>query len=483
MTNREVLERVPPADIEAEMAVLGSALLRPETLDDIALIITPGDFYDDANRTLYATMVDLYESGSRVDVALLVDRLRTDGQFERVGGAAFLAKISQSVPNAAHARYYAGVVRDKSLLRGLIECASDALSDAFNLDGRAATEIVEMAENRMFAVVERGVALGANVVSVNDAIREALDRIDNRRTGDLNGVPIGLSGVDELLGGLRPRELTVVGGRPGQGKTSFGLGIAAAAAESNSVLFVSLEMSRAELSERMLSMRSRINLYRMRNGTMSADQRRQVVASAAQLSQLRLYLEDSPSRTVSQIGALARRHARRNGLDLLIVDYLQLVTPDNGRDPRQEQVAKMSRRMKQLARELDCAVLVLAQVNRHSADAARAPRLSELRESGAIEQDADIVLFVHRPAEYDPRFRPESADEAEVAQIIIAKHRNGPVGTVDVNWRRECAVFETRDERTDESGWRDTYAEPDPEDWGPPADDTPPTAGRTTGLF
>lgn len=479
-TNRDgILDRQLPADVQNEMALLGSILLNPTVLDDVALIVDPRDFYDPANRVLYETMTGLHETGQRVDVALIANRLKSANQWETVGGATGLAAIAGAVPNAAHARWYAGVIREKALLRGLIEASHAGLETAFNPDGRPAALIVEEAEARVFRVVERGVALGARVVPIADVLRDTLDRIEHRRDGELAGAPTGIHGLDELLGGLRPRELTVLGGRPGQGKTALGMAIATAAAEAGPVLFVSLEMSQTELSERLLSMRSRVNLYRMRNGRMNPDERARIVATAAELSAQRLWLEDSPTRTAAQIAAIARRHSRRFGLSLLVVDYLQLVSPANPRDPRQEQVAQVSRRMKELARELNAAVMVLAQVNRSSEDQRRAPRLSELRESGAIEQDADVVLFVHRPAEYDPARRPASATDAEVAEIIVGKHRNGPVGTVEVNWRREYALFENRDNRPGSEVDHWTERQNDFEDWGQP---TPPAPPAQAGL-
>lgn len=478
----DILERKLPSDVENERALLGSILLNPTVLDDVALIVDPRDFYDPAHRTLYETMSGLHEAGQRVDVALISARLKSSNQWDAVGGASGLAEIARAVPNAAHARWYAGVIREKALLRGLIEASTAGLENAFDPNGRPAALIVEEAEARVFNVVERGVALGARVVPIADVLRDTLDRIEHRREGELAGTPTGIYGLDELLGGLRPRELTVLGGRPGQGKTALGMAVAASASATGPVLFVSLEMSQTELSERLLSMRGRVNLYRMRNGRMNPEERARIIATAAQLSAQRLWLEDSPSRTAAQIAAIARRHSRRFGLSLLVVDYLQLVSPANPRDPRQEQVAQVSRRMKELARELNCAVMVLAQVNRSSEDQRRAPRLSELRESGAIEQDADVVLFVHRPAEYDPARRPASATDAEVADVIVAKHRNGPVGTVEVNWRREYALFENRDNRPcgEVDHW--TERQNDFEDWGTPAPATPPGQPGLPGV-
>ena len=481
-----ILDRVPPNNCEAETALLGSILLAPDVMDDVALVVDARDFYEPANGLLYDVMRDMHEGGRRLDVTLIADRLKSAGHWEAIGGAPALARISQAVPNAAHARWYAGVIREKSLLRSLIEASTAALRDAYEQTDRPAAEVVESAEARMYAVAERGVAIGARVVAIRDVVRDALERIDARREGVLAGAATGYAGLDQLLGGLRPRELTVLGGRPGQGKTALGLAIAARAAVDGPVLFVSLEMSQAELSERLLSMQSRVNLYRMRNAMMNADERRRIIDTAGRLATAQLWIEDSPSRTVSQIGALARRHARRFGLSLLVVDYLQLVTPTNSRDPRHEQVGQISRRCKELARELDVAVLVLAQVNRSSEDQRRAPRLSELRESGSIEQDDDVVLFVHRPAEYDRTRRPASADEAETAELIVAKHRNGPVGTVEVNWRREYALFENRDERApDFPAWREDYwdREPTGGDWGPAPPGSASGPAATEQLF
>lgn len=470
-----LLDKMPPADIEAEKAVLGSCMLMPEVTDEVILILTKDDFYDDANGLIFEHLTTMWESGRRFDITILADRMRAAKDWEKIGGAAYLAGIMNAVATAAHAKYYAGIVRDKSMLRQLIIVGHESVQAGYDPGGRPASEVIETAEQQMFAVVESSIGATANVTTIQEVLCEAMHRLENRQEGTLAGVPTGYAGIDNLLGGLRPKELTVVGGRPGHGKTSLGLAIAHQAAQRGStVMVVSLEMSGTELGERMLSSVARCNLYRMRNGMLSTEERQRLVQRSAELGESPLWLDDSPSRSMAQIGAMARRQKRRHGLDLLIIDYLQLVQPENGRDPRQEQVAKMSRRCKVMARELDVAVVILAQVNRTSGDIGRAPRLSELRESGAIEQDADVVLFVHRPAEYDSSKRPDNAHDAEEAEIHVAKHRNGPTGVVKVNWFRDFARFDDRADRdAEESPWEQTWGADDE-----PFGDPPPQAQR-----
>jgi len=304
----------------------------------------------------------------------------------------------------------------------------------------------------------------SNVASINEVLIEAMERIDQRIRGTLttNAVETGFVDLDTLTGGLHNSELVILAARPSMGKTAFAMNIAENVAVNQAVptLFVSLEMSSMELADRLLCSVGRINGHRLRNGTLPQDERRRLVATAGKLSQAKLYVDDSPSRTVTEIAAAARRIQRREGrIGLIVIDYLQLIEPDNSSDPRQEQVARIARRLKGLARELETPVLCLAQVNRQAEDAREhRPRLSHLRESGAIEQDADVVMFVHRE-EYFRRGdeRDQFAGEAE---IIVAKQRNGPIGDIELVWRREFTRFEDKaPERLEEF---DEYAEATP---------------------
>lgn len=446
----EILDRTPPNDLTAERSVLGSILLLPAVCDDVTLILQPEDFHDDANRLLYQHMLEMHDSGQRIDATLLIDRLRKAGDFERIGGAAYLAEISRSVANAAHARYYAKIVQEKGIFRSLIETSTEILREAYEQTSDA-MEAVNIAEQRVFAIQDK--RSSTDVPSLYDIMHDALERIDARMKGehDLRGVDSGFVDLDRLTGGLHNSELTILAARPSMGKTALALNIAANVAIGARVptLFVSLEMSQNELADRLLCSEAKVNSHRVRAGQISAQDRRRLVDKANDMSEAPLFIEDSPSRNVSQIAAAARRIRRRAGrLGLIVIDYLQLIEPDNSKDPRQEQVARIARRLKGLARELDVPVLCLAQLNRQAEDAkGNRPRLSHLRESGAIEQDADVVMFVHREEYFQTG---DARDEvAGQAQLIIAKQRNGPVGDVELTWHKEYTRFENREFKRD----------------------------------
>lgn len=439
----EILDRKPPFDLDAEMGVLGSILLMPDACDEVSMILRADDFYDDANRRLFEHMQAMHDAGGKIDVTLLVDRLRTAGDFESVGGTAYLYKVGQSVPNAAHARYYARIVREKSTLRSLINASTEILANAYE-EQREAKHLLSEAEQKIFSILDsRG---SATVSSIRDILHEAMDRIDARLRGEhtTGGVETGFTDLDGLTGGLHGSELIVLAARPSMGKTAFAMNIAefVAIELKEPVLFVSLEMSAIELADRMLCSVARVNGHRLRNGTISNTDRMRLVEKAAEVSESPLFVDDSPSRTVSEISAGARRIRRREGsLGLIVIDYLQLLEPDNPNDPRQEQVARMTRRLKGLAREANVPILCLAQLNRQAEDSKdHRPRLSHLRESGAIEQDADVVMFVHREEYYH-----RGADQEQYAgqaEIIISKQRNGPVGDVNLRWEKDFTRFQ-----------------------------------------
>ena len=441
----EVLQRQPPFDLEAEMGVLGSILLLPEACDDIASLLRADDFYDDANRCLYQHVRDMYDSGEKIDSTLLVSRLRTAGDYDKVGGLAYLAKLSIAVPNAAHAAYYAQIVNEKATYRKLIEASTEILRDAYDATMES-RELVAQAEQKVFAIMEGRSTKHAS--SINDILHQSMDRMEARLNGTYvdSGCETGFTDFDTMTGGLHNGDLIILAARPSMGKTALAMNISENVALQNQqpTLFVSLEMSGIELADRMLCSLSRVNGHKLRSGTIGHDDRNRLVQKATEISKSPLYVDDSPSRTVSEIAAAARRIQRRmGGLNLIVIDYLQLIEPDNSRDPRQEQVAKIARRLKGLAREMKVPVLCLSQLNRQAEDSKdHKPKLSHLRESGAIEQDADVVMFVHRE-EYYHRGE-ERAQYAGQAEIIIAKQRNGPVGEVPLTWEADYTRFMDR---------------------------------------
>ncbi|RMF42151.1 MAG: replicative DNA helicase [Planctomycetota bacterium] len=441
----QVLDRTPPSDVSAEMAVLGSILLAPDVCDDLVLILKPDDFYDDANRKLYSHMTDMVDAGKKIDVQLLVDRLKKAGDYEAIGGGAYLATLTNSVPHAAHAVFYAEIVRDKATLRRLIDAGTTILRAAYD-EGQDPQELLSRAEQTVFAIQDDRSSQTAT--SISDLLTESMNRIDARLKGTHTegGVDTHFVDYDAKTGGLHNGELVILAARPSMGKTALALNIAENVALKGRapVLFVSLEMSGIELADRLLCSVARVNGHRLRNGTISQEDRKRLVNKAIEISNAPLFVDDSPSRTVSEIAAVARRiRQREQTLGLIVIDYLQLIEPDNSRDPRQEQVAKIARRLKRLARELNVPVLCLAQLNRQAEDSKdHRPRLSHLRESGAIEQDADVVMFVHREEYYHRG--DEAAQYAGQAEIIIAKQRNGPIGEIELVWESEFTRFQNR---------------------------------------
>ncbi|MCA9192017.1 MAG: replicative DNA helicase [Planctomycetales bacterium] len=453
-----ILDRTPPCDVPAEMAVLGSILLMPDVCDDLVLILKPDDFYDDANRKLYHHMVNMVELGQKIDVTLLVNRLKTEDDYELVGGSAYLAKLANCVPNAAHAQYYAEIVRSKATYRKLIEAGTSILRDAYD-EAFEAKDLLSQAEQRVFQIQDERSNQFAD--SIGDLLTSAMERIDARMKGThtVGGVDTHFSDYDAMCGGMHNGELVILAARPSMGKTAFALNVAGNVAilGRTPVLFVSLEMSGIELADRLLCSEARVNGHRLRNGTITQDDRKRLVEKAVEISNAPLYVDDSPSRTVSEIAAVARRiKQREKRLGMIVIDYLQLIEPDNPRDPRQEQVAKIARRLKGLAREQGVPVLCLAQLNRQAEDSKdHRPRMSHLRESGAIEQDADVVMFVHREEYYHRG--DEASQYSGQAEIIVAKQRNGPVGEIELTWEKEFTRFQDRaPERLNEF---DSYAD------------------------
>lgn len=441
----QLLDRQPPRSVEAERAVIGSLLLLPEVADEVALIIRSDDFYDDAHRRIYRHMLNLHEEGRQIDPLLLAQELKDAGEYELVGGAAYLLELSQEVSTAAHAEHYARIIRDKAVLRSLIHASTDILHDAYE-PTTDAREMLARAEERVFRILDtKG---DTQVKSVHDVLHQSLARIDARMQQQhaYGGLETGFIDYDDLTGGLHNSELVILAARPSMGKTALAINIAEHIAidergPNKPVLVVSLEMSAMELGDRLLCSRAQVNSHRLRNGQLSAEDSRKLVHTAAEMSKAPLFIDDSPSRNMTEIAATARRLKRQDNLSLIVIDYLQLIEPDNPRDPRQEQVARISRRLKGLSRELNVPILCLAQLNRQvEASRETRPQLSHLRESGAIEQDADVVIFVHREEFYQNNDEDRERVKGQ-ADLLIRKQRNGPTGDVKLTWLHDYTRF------------------------------------------
>ena len=431
-----------PGNLEAERNVLGSILLKPDVCDDVALLVRPEDFADDVHQTIFRHLLDLHDGAARIDATILLERLRTKGDLDQIGGAATIAELINSVPHAAHATHYASIIRDKAMLRSLIDASTDILRDAYDAFDEP-RELLSQAEEKIFSILEQ--RSSAEAQPIQAVLEDVMIRMDARMKHEhaLGGVETGFTDLDTLCGGLHNSELIILAARPSMGKTAFAMNIAEHIAidTHQSVLFVSLEMASLELADRLLCSAAQVNGHRLRNGTISQEDRRRLVQKSSEISSAPLYIDDTPGRTLTEIAAVARRLKRKQGLSLIVIDYLQLIEPDNPRDPRQEQVARIARRLKTMSRELDIPILCLAQLNRQ-AEASRdnRPRLNHLRESGAIEQDADVVMFVHREEYYQTTDEDRERVKGE-AEIIIAKQRNGPIGDVKLLWQHDYTRF------------------------------------------
>jgi replicative DNA helicase len=422
----EILDRIQPVDSRAEMVLLGSALVDHRCLDDVSHI-RDDDFYDVAHSTLYRTIRTMHDAGKRLDTHLIHSELKRLGLLEVIGGSAYLAELLRVAPNAVHAIHYAKIVKAHSIRRQLIDASGETIREAFDT-AKDVEQVVSRAESRVYAIQDK--RDDQAVVPFKTAISDALDRIDRRmKTGVIEGVTSsGFDNIDKETGGFRESEVTILAARTSMGKTALAINIVhRVAKKDNLVLFFSLEMSAEELTDRALVAASKLNSNRMRAGTLSDDERGTLVESASSLSLLPIHFDASSYQTMSGIAAQVRRiHRKENRkIGLIVIDYLQLIQPDDERSPREQQVAKISRRLKLLAKEFNAPVLCLAQMNRQSENRADPrPKLSDLRESGAIEQDADNVWFIHRPEVYAKG--KEKGELAGLAELLIGKQRNGP---------------------------------------------------------
>ena len=432
-------ERKVPYDNEAEVGVLGSAVLLFECLDEVAQILTADDFHSEDHQKLYRHLVAMHENGRRFDITLLTDRLKASGEYATIGGTAgcakFLSSIINAVPNAAHAIHYAEIVKGHSTARKLIHGCTEILQDAYDASGQQ-NELVARAEAAIARVSDSTIQ-GRDTRCLNEVVQESLAALNTRMAnggagGTLN---VGLDAFNNCMG-LKPGGVTIIAGRPSMGKSSVAVNVAMNVARQNQVVyFASLEMTATELADRMLSSYARVDCQRMMTGRIQQDDRLAIVDAANNISQWPMYFDDRPSMTMAQIGAACRRLKRRRGrLDLVVIDYLQLVEPENSRDDRVEQLAKISRGCKRMARELEAPLVVLAQVNRSAAENTdKRPRLHQLKGCGDIEQDADSVVFCYRPAVDDPALKA-AYGQSENAELIMAKNRNGPAGTTETLW-------------------------------------------------
>ncbi|QDT66236.1 replicative DNA helicase [Calycomorphotria hydatis] len=438
-SNESNVDRLPPQNLEAERGLLGSLLLLNDTFDEVADFLKVDHFYSDRHRVIFQAIKELCEAGSRgIDTVTLAEKLQTSGNLESAGGPGYLVEILESVPHAAHAKYYAEIVREKAIQRSLIYTCTDILKECYDTS-QSIDDILQSAESNIFGILEQQEA--SNQISIDQILIEAWNRIEERSRieGQVSGLPTGFVDFDTKTNGFQPSELIILAARPSMGKTALVCNWAEGIAEQTGkgVLVFSLEQSKLELAERFLCIRAQVDGHKLRAGDFDDAERYRLMQASSELHEMPLFIDDQPGRTMSQISAIARRLKRQNDLGIVIVDYLQLIEPEDKRAPREQQIAYISRRLKFMAKELSIPVVALAQLNRgvELRDDKR-PRLADLRESGAIEQDADMISFLHRPDKYDPEDRPNEAE------VIIAKHRSGPTGIVTLTWRPQYMRFE-----------------------------------------
>lgn len=434
------LEKTVPANPEAEEAVLGSLLIDPDAVLKVASFLEAEDFYRERNGWIYRAILGLHERREPADFVTLCDDLERNNLLQEIGGAAYITQLINNVPSAAYIEHYGHIVERTATLRRLIDAAGQIASLAYE-EAEEVDEIVDRAEQIVFNVAERRVR--RDLVPVRQVMHDVVDRIDylHRHQGQILGVPSGFSQLDRLLGGFQKSDLIILAARPAVGKTSLSLNFALNAARTfkKVVAYFSLEMSAEQLVQRLLSMETGIDQQRMRKGEIEERDWDLVMAAAGELSSTMLYIDDTPAMSALELRTKARRLQAEHGLDLIVVDYLQLMRGDNKSENRVQEISYISRALKGLARELEAPVIALSQLSRAvESRTDHKPMLSDLRESGSIEQDSDIVMFIYREDQHK-----ENTDKKNIADIIVAKHRNGPTDTIPLYFRKELTKFES----------------------------------------
>ncbi|MDQ0600490.1 replicative DNA helicase [Streptomyces canus] len=431
-------ERVPPQDLDAEQSVLGGMLLSKDAIADVVEVIKGHDFYKPAHETIFQAILDIYAKGEPADPITIAAELTKRGEINKVGGASYLHTLVQTVPTAANAEYYAEIVHERAVLRRLVEAGTRITQMGYAADDDV-DEIVNRAQAEIYAVTEQRTS--EDYLPLGDIMEGALDEIEaiGSRTGEMTGVPTGFTDLDSLTNGLHPGQMIVIAARPAMGKSTLALDFARAASIKNnlpSVIF-SLEMGRNEIAMRLLSAEARVALHHMRSGTMTDEDWTRLARRMPEVSAAPLYIDDSPNLSMMEIRAKCRRLKQRNDIKLVIIDYLQLMQSGKRSESRQQEVSDMSRNLKLLAKELEVPVIALSQLNRGPEQRTdKKPQVSDLRESGSIEQDADMVILLHREDAYE-----KESPRAGEADIIVGKHRNGPTATITVAFQGHYSRF------------------------------------------
>jgi len=441
-----LLQAMPPQALEAEMSLLGAMLWDHRVVGDVVVVLRGGeDFARPAHRVIYDAVVELYDKVGAVDVVQLHQRLLDRGILEEVGGLDYLVQLAESVPSAANAVHYAELVREKAILRELIEAAGEILEDAHH--GReGATSTLESAEQRIFQIAQRRDRVA--LTDLKQILEETMKRLEENEGRTITGVATGFVELDEMTSGLQPGEMIILAARPSMGKTALALNLAEnIAMDGKPVAIFSLEMSRQQLVQRLLCSRGQIDGQRFRRNLLRQDDYQRLMAACHDLSSAPIMIDDTPGLTLLQLRSKARRMKEKSGLEAIVIDYLQLMSAGGRVESRQLEVSEISRGIKAMARELEVPVVCLSQLNRAAEQReGHRPRMSDLRESGSIEQDADVVSMLHREEYYhraDPEWEEQNPDKVGVAELILAKQRNGPTGVVELSWDAGSTKFRT----------------------------------------
>jgi replicative DNA helicase len=440
MPAETILEKIPPQNLEAEMAVLGSMLLDEEAIAVAIESLDREAFYKEAHRKIFDKIAALFSADKPVDLVTLTNELKKDGALDEAGGASYLAGLANAVPTAANISHYAAIVKEKSILRALINNATRIVSLCYESEGNV-DAVVDSAEKFIFEVSDKKIQ-GAGFIPLKELIKDSIEAIDllYQKKAHVTGVPTGYVDFDIRTAGLQPSDLIVVAGRPSMGKSAFALGIAeyaAVAAKVPTAIF-SLEMSKEQLVQRLLCAHAKVDAHKVRTGYLATSDWPRLTAAAGKLSSAPIFIDDTPAISVMELRAKARRLKLHHDIRLIILDYLQLMRGSAGMESRQQEISEISRSLKALARELNVPVVAISQLSRAvESRTDHRPQLSDLRESGAIEQDADVVVLLLREEYYNP-----TPDNQGLAEVIIAKQRNGPVGSTQLTFIKEYTRFE-----------------------------------------
>jgi replicative DNA helicase len=451
---------LPPQDLDSEKAVLASIMLRPEALYEVEDLLNSDVFYADKHKIIYNAMIELHQNGDPIDVVTLTTKLENTKKIDVAGGRGYLTELVSFVPTTTNARYYADSVYQKYTLRQLINSSSLIIEEVYDEKDKPVDEILDFAEKKIFEVTSH--TKGQRFIALKDTLDEAWERIErlHDNTGELRGIPTGFNSLDNMLAGFQNSDLIILAARPSMGKTTLALDIARLVATKHNIPvgIFSLEMSSAQLVDRMLAAESRVNAWNLRTGKLSVETDFSRVRDGLdRLSRAPIYIDDQSSNTITKMRSFARKLKIEHGLGLVIVDYLQLMATSKNYDSMVNQVTEISRSLKGLARDLNVPVIALSQLSRAVESRGGKPRLSDLRDSGSIEQDADVVMFIHREDKYN-----ENSEKQNIAEILIEKHRNGPVGKVELYFDDKTGTFLEVDQNLDSSRFSQNSIDNDP---------------------